>query len=125
MAIPSATSAARIGMIQTAETRMRWRGTAIASGRWRRSDWSVMRRVPEETGIERRRRKHGQDHHRGEERQPGTRLRCHHRLKLNQCDDESDDEYIEHRPAPDQLDHPVQTRAIAGAVSRAAPHADQ
>src|SRR6267143_4941009 len=113
MAIPSATSAARIGMIQTAETRMRWRGTAIASGRWCRSDWSVMRGVPEETGIERRRCKHGQDHHRGEERQPRARLRCHQRLKLNQRDDERYDEHVEHRPAPDQLDQAVQAGAIA------------
>src|SRR5256884_5567480 len=84
-----------------------------------------MRGVPDEPWIERRRCKHGQDHHRGEERQSGARLRCHQRPELNQCDDESDDEYVEHRPATDQLDHPVEARAIAGAVRRAAPHADQ
>src|SRR5215471_49027 len=72
-AIPMATSAARIGMIQMMEIRVRFGGTTLACGSSSRPCGSAIeglpfaRRVPEQTRIEGLRSEHRQHDHSHEE----------------------------------------------------------
>src|SRR5271156_1263027 len=113
------TIAARIGMNQTSESRVRFLGTFLDSGTdergGSRSGISNLFRtclyrtcgIPDEPRIERLDRQHRKHHHRREEDQAGPRLDRHQWLQLDQGRGESIDEYIDHRPASDELDHPV------------------
>src|SRR5262245_17524613 len=77
-AIPIATTAARIGMIQMTEMRVRFGGTTVACGRWSDSGESTIEcpsfswRIPDETRVEALRREHGQHHDRHEEDHAGA-----------------------------------------------------
>src|SRR6185295_2475246 len=72
-AIPMATTAARIGMIQTTEIRARLLGTTVACGMSGRSESSAMvslhsgSGIPDQAGVERLRRDHRQHDDRREE----------------------------------------------------------
>src|SRR3990170_4958024 len=86
IAIPMATTAARIGMIQTIEIRVCFFRTTVACGRLSRSMLSAMSplpgrpRIPDEAGGEGLRRNHCQHDHRREKQHPRTRLHRHQRL---------------------------------------------
>src|SRR5208283_6203583 len=73
IAMPIATTAARIGMIHTIEKRMRFLRTTLACGRSSRFGSLAMATrvgisgIPEQAGIERLGREHGQHNHGGEE----------------------------------------------------------
>src|SRR5580693_1352725 len=90
------TTAARIGMNQTSESRVRLLGTVLDSGTEERGGslsgiCDLFRigllpayRIPNQPRIERFDREHREHHHRREEDQAGPRLNRHQRLKLNQ-----------------------------------------
>src|SRR6266700_2602742 len=109
-AIPRATTAARIGMIQTTEIRMLLR-TTVACGRSGRSACSaivslrVVAGIPDEARVEGLGRDHRQHDHGREEQHARTGLHPHQRLQLHESDGERVDEHVEHRPASDELDH--------------------
>src|SRR5262245_2762253 len=88
-AMPTATTAARIRMIQTTEMRVRLFGTTVATGTFERSESSAMSplflvRIPYQAGVERLRRQHRQHHHRRKEQHARAGLHRHQRLQLNQ-----------------------------------------
>src|SRR5205814_6609762 len=83
-------------------------------------------RIPDQARIEAHRRHHRQHHHRaeGERRRAGAhggeRAELHHR------DEQRDDEDVEHRPAADRFDQPIEARALRllrcpGELHRAEP----
>src|SRR5882724_394393 len=122
--------AGTIGTIQTRESRVRFRGTFLDSGTY--GAWfsgTLHLRpagcIPDEPGVERFDREHRQHHDGREEEQPGPRLDRHERLKLHECRGESVDEHVDHRPASDELDHPVETDALYVALDRAPLHGDE
>src|SRR5437867_4284768 len=127
-AMPMATTAARIGMIHTTEIRARLPGTTVACGTLGRSGPSAIvsspfaAGMPDQAGVEGRRRDHRQHAHRREEQHPRPGLHVHQRLELHQRDGESVDEHVEHRPAADELDHVIEPRPVAGPPERAALH---
>src|ERR1700758_5621690 len=88
-AIPIATIAARIGMIQMIEMRVRFGGTTVACGISSGLEGSAIqclpfaRRIPEQTRVEGLCREHGQHDHRHEEDDPGARFDRHQRLQLD------------------------------------------
>src|SRR6188768_3846004 len=131
MAMPMATTAARIGMIQTTEIRVPFFRTTVACGSSSRLIFSAMRtlrvcqRIPNQPGVKGLRRDHRQHHHRREKNYPRTGLDKHQRLELYQGNGECVDENIQHRPAPDELDHSIQPGALTAAAARAALHRDQ
>src|SRR4030095_15536792 len=106
-AIPMATTAARIGMIQTTENLVPFCRTTVACGRSSRLICSAMhtlrvrQRIPNKPGIERLRRYHRQHHHRGKEQYSGTGLDKHQGLELYKRNCKCGDEDVEHRPAAD------------------------
>src|SRR5258705_10089475 len=130
-AIPMATTAARIGMIQMTERRVRRGGSTVAWGRGSRPAESGMAAlpllacIPDQAGIEGLHGEHGEHHHRHEEHHPGPRLHRHERLELDEGHRERVDEDIEHRPPPDDLDQAIQPRAVVVALDRPALHGDQ
>src|SRR5258705_10527520 len=85
IAIPMATTAARIGMIQMTEIRWRRLGTTVACGRFSRSVLSAMvirlarARIPNQAGVEGLRRDHRQHDHRCEKQHSRTGLHRHQR----------------------------------------------
>src|SRR5205809_2001649 len=122
--------AATIGTSQTTESRVRFLGTFLDSGTY--GAWfsgTLHLRpagcIPDETGVERFDREHRQHHDCREEEQPGSRLDRHERLKLHECRGESVDEHVDHRPASDEFDHPVETDALYVALDRAPLHGDE
>src|SRR5437867_3656751 len=76
-AIPMATTAARMGMIQMTERRVRRGGSTVAWGRGSvppESDMAalpLLARIPDQAGIERLHGEHGEYDHRHEEHHPG------------------------------------------------------
>src|SRR5215467_814138 len=129
-AIPTAITAARMGMIHTMEIRERLRDTTVACASPSRSPSAIFALpgragIPDETGVEGHRRQHGQDDHRGEEDHARTGLHGHERLQLHECDGEGVDEHVEHRPAPDDLDQPVQPGPVPVVPWNAALHRDE
>src|SRR5574337_264053 len=131
IAIPMATTAARIGMIQTIEIRVPLFGTIVACGRLSRSMFSAMPpipvrpRIPDEARVEGLHRNHRQHDHRREKQHSRTWLHRHQRLQLHEGDGERVDEHVQHRPAADKLDHSIQPCPLAAAPERAALHRDQ
>src|SRR5262245_22760791 len=117
--MPRATTAASAGMIQTAETRARLLGTTVASGRSSRCGVSAMAlpparaRIPDEAAVEGIGRRHREDDDGREEQDARPRLDRHQRLELDQGDRERVDEDVQHRPAPDELDHAVEPGPLA------------
>src|SRR5580700_619795 len=89
IAIPMATSAARSGMIQTMENRMRFLGTTVACGSLSRSIGSAMADglgvsgVPDQARVEGLGGEHRQHNDRREEQNAGTRRHRHQRLQLH------------------------------------------
>src|SRR3989442_9708519 len=130
-AIPMATNAARIGMIQMTEIRPRFRGTTVACGRRSRSPGSAMMDlpfgcgIPDQAGVERLRREHGQHHHHHEEHHPQAGLHRHQRLELHQSDDERIDEDVQHRPSAYELDQLVDPGAVIAVLERTTLHRHQ
>src|SRR5262249_18763353 len=118
-AIPMATTAATIGMIQTTETRARLLGTTVARGSVSRSLVSSMVaplgecRVPDESRIEGFGGDHRQPPHRREEQHPRPGLHRHQGLELDERDGERVDEHVQHRPAADVLDQAIQPGPVA------------
>src|SRR5215467_15777012 len=90
IAMPIATSAARIGMIQMTEIRVRLGGTTVACGRSPRSDGSAMRNfhaaagIPDEPCVERLRCEHREYNDCHEEYAPQSGLHRHERVELDQ-----------------------------------------
>src|SRR5262245_60075189 len=101
-AIPIATTAARIGMIQTTEIRPRLDGPTVARGSDDGTVGSGIERppfrfvVPEQSRVEALGRKHREHDHRHEKAHAGTRFDRHERLQLHERHDERIDEHIEH-----------------------------
>src|SRR6202171_2266610 len=93
-AIPMATTAARMGMIQMTEKRVRFGGSTVACGRGSRPVGSgmtalpVLARIPDQARVEGLHREHREHHHGHEEHHPGPRLHRHERLELNEGDGE-------------------------------------
>src|SRR6202041_342852 len=118
------TTAARIGMNQTSESRVRFLGTFLDSGTDDRGGsrsgiCNLFRicllrtyRIPDQSRIERLDREHRKDHDRREEDQARSRFHRHEWLKLNQSSGEGIDEYVDHRPASYELDHPIHTNPL-------------
>src|SRR5215468_8984861 len=129
-AIPTAITAARIGMIHTMEIRELFFETTVACASSSRSPsamFALLRRggIPDETGVEGHRRQHGQDDHGGEEDHARTGLYGHQRLQLHERDGEGVDEHVQHRPAPDHLDQLIQPGPVAVASGDATLHRDE
>src|SRR5262245_31308329 len=129
-AIPTAITAARIGMIHTMEKRELFRDTTVACASSSRSPSAMFALpgragIPDETGVEGHRRQHGQDDHRGEEDHTRAGLHGHERLQLHEGHGESIDEHVEHRPAPDDLDPVIQASAVPVAPWHAALDRDE
>src|SRR5882724_5040486 len=101
IAIPMATTAARIGIIQTMEIRWRLGGTTVACGRLSRSVLSAMAvrlargRIPDQARVEGLRRDHREHDHRREKYHPRTRLHPHQRLELHEGDGERVHEHVQ------------------------------
>src|SRR5882724_8364934 len=91
-AIPMATTAARMGMIQMTERRVRRGGSTVACGRGSGPSGSGMAVlpvpacIPDETRIEGLHREHREHHHRHEEHHPGPGLYRHEGLELDEGD---------------------------------------
>src|SRR5215467_7086554 len=129
-AIPTAITAARMGMIHTMEIRELFFETTVACATSSRSPSAMIALpgragIPDETGVEGHRRQHGQDDHRGEEDHARSWLHGHERLQLHEGDGEGVDEHVEHRPAPDHLDQPIQPGSVAVASRDAPLHRDE
>src|SRR5215467_10567774 len=124
----TAITAARMGMIHTMEIRELFFETTVACATSSRSPSAMIALpgragIPDETGVEGHRGQHGQDDHRSEEDHARTGLHEHERLQLHERHREGVDEHVEHRPATDDLDQPIQPVAVA---SRDAPlHRDE
>src|SRR5215472_12180137 len=117
-AIPTAATAARIGMIHTMEIRELFLDTTVACTTSPRSPSAMISLpgragIPDESGVEGHRRQHGQDDHGGEEDHAWTGLHGHERLQLHERHGKRVDEHVQHRPAPDDLDQPVQSGPVA------------
>src|SRR5262249_37613939 len=117
-AIPTAITAARMGMIHTIEMRELFFETTVACAPSSRSPsamFALLRRagIPDETGVEGHRRQHGQDDHRGEENHTRAGLHGHERLQLHERHGERIDEHVEHRPASDDLDQAIEPGPVA------------
>src|SRR5215467_3974910 len=128
-AIPRAMTAARMGMIHTMEIRELFRDTVAcaSSSRSPSAMFALPGRasIPDETGVEGHRRQHGQDDHRSEEDHARAGFHGHERLQLHERHGEGVDEHVEHRPAPDDLDQPIQSGSVA-VVPRDTPlHRDE
>src|SRR5678809_487924 len=97
-----ATTAARIGMIQTTEILVPFFGTTVARGKSSRSKFSAMhdlpncRRITNQAGLEGLRRDHRQDDHGRKKKHSWTGLDKHQRLELDQSNGEGIDEHVEH-----------------------------
>src|SRR5713101_2740356 len=130
-AMPMATAAARIGMIQMTEKRARFGGSTVACGSAPGPVGSgtvaleAPARVPDQARVEGLHRQHGEHHHGHEEDDSGPGFHRHERLELDEGDRERVDEDIEHRPPPDDPDQAIQPRAVAIARDRPALHGDQ
>src|SRR5215831_11645762 len=129
-AIPTAITAARMGMIHTMEIRELFFETTVACATSPRSPSGMISLpgragIPDETGVEGHRRQHGQDDHGGEEDHARTGLHGHERLQLHEGDGEGVDEHVEHRPAPDDLDQAIQPGPVAVASRHAALNRDE
>src|SRR5215813_12529487 len=129
-AIPTAATAARIGMIHTMEIRELFLDTTVACTTSPRSPSAMISLpgragIPDESGVEGHRRQHGQDDHGGEEDHAWTGLHGHEQLQLHEGDGEGIDEHVEHRPAPDHLDQPIQPGPVAVASWDATLHRDE
>src|SRR5262245_16188104 len=130
-AIPMATTAARMGMIHTTETRARRLGTTVASGTSGSSRSSGMASWPSTSGIPDQARVEGLgcDHRQhddgGEEDDPRTGLYRHQRLELHEGDGERVDEHVQHRPAADEPDEAEQAGPLAALQEGPALHRDQ
>src|SRR5215472_5272208 len=129
-AIPTAITAARMGMIHTIEMRELFFETTVACASSSRSPSAMFALpgragIPDETGVERHRRQHGQDDHRGEEDHARAGLHGHERLQLHEGHGERIDEHVEHRPAPDDLDQPIQPGPVAVASGNPALDRDE
>src|SRR5215468_462731 len=129
-AIPTAITAARIGMIHTMEIRELLFETTLACASSSRSPSAMFALpgragIPDETGVEGHRRQHGQDHHGGEEDHARTGLHGHERLQLYERHGEGIDEHIQHRPATNDLDEAIEPRAIPVACRDAALDRDE
>src|SRR6266542_2641002 len=112
------TSTATMGMIQMSCGVKRRLGTATASGRscasgscglsaTRRLHW-----VPDQARIEALRREHRQHHHGAERDGAGAGPDGHQPSELHERGEESGDIDVDHRPAADEFEHPVQPRAL-------------
>src|SRR5213594_3943119 len=130
-AIPMATTAARMGMIQMTERRVRRGGSMVAWGRGSvppESDMAalpLLARIPDQAGIKGLHGEHGEYDHRHEEHHPGPWLHRHERLELYEGHRKRVDEHIEHGPPPYDLDQTIQPGAIVVALDRPALHGDQ
>src|SRR5215470_7657516 len=129
-AIPTAITAARMGMIHTIEMRELFFETTVACASSSRSPsamFALLRRggIPDETGVEGHRRQHGQDDHPGEEDHTRAGLHGHERLQLHESHGEGIDEHVEHRPAPDDLDQAIESGPVAVASRHAALNRDE
>src|SRR5215813_6012374 len=99
-AIPTAATAARIGMIHTMEIRERFFDTTVACERLLPVPSAMISLpgragIPDGTGVEGDRRQHGQDdHHRGEEHHARIGLQGHERLQLHESNGEGVDEHV-------------------------------
>src|SRR5215831_4312905 len=129
-AIPTAITAARMGMIHTMEIRELFFETTVACATSSRSPSAMIALpgragIPDKAGVEGHRRQHGQDDDRGEEDHARTGLHGHERLQLHERHGEGVDEHVEHRPAPDHLDQPIQPGAVAVASRDAPLHRDE
>src|SRR5262245_7754665 len=119
MAIPIATTAANIGMIQTMEIRVCLLGTTVACGKLLRSVLSAMlvypiqSRIPDEARVERLSSNHRQHNYSREKQYPRPRRDRHQRRELHQGNCERVDEHIEHRPAADKFDQSIQSGSFA------------
>src|SRR5262245_5127335 len=130
---PTATSAASNGMIQMIEIRVRLPEATVASGNSSSRLLSTMLvppgsrcgRIPDKRRVEGPCREHRQHHDCPEEDDPWARLHRHQGLELHERDRERGDEHVEHRPAADELDEPVETDAVTEVPERAALHRDQ
>ena len=132
-AIPMATSAARIGMIQIdrdPRALPRHDGGLREARRDRRAQpcWTCRsaRGIPDQAGVEGLRREHRQHHHRHEEHAPRGRAPptsaagAAPSATMNASTNTSS---IDHRP--DELDQLVEPRAIMAVLDRAALHRHQ
>src|SRR5215831_5582825 len=129
-AIPTAITAARMGMIHTMEIRELFFETTVACATSSRSPSAMIALpgragIPDKARVERHRRQHGQDDHGGEEDHARAGLHGHERLQLHERHGEGVDEDVEHRPAPDHLDQPIQPGAVAVAPRHAALDRDE
>src|SRR5215813_282152 len=129
-AIPTAITAARIGMIHTMEIRELLFETTVACASSSRSPSAMISLpgqagIPDEARVEGHRRQHGQDDHGGEEDHARAGFHGHERLQLHERHSEGVDEDVEHRPAPDDLHQTIQAGAVAVAPRHAALDRDE
>jgi hypothetical protein len=78
-----------------------------------------------QAGVKGLRRDHRQHDHRREKQHPRTGLHRHQRLELHEGDGERVNEYVQHRPTADELDHAIEPGPLVVALDRAALHRDQ
>src|SRR5215467_12532079 len=126
----TAITAARMGMIHTMEIRELFFETTVACATSSRSPSAMIALpgragIPDETGVKGHRRQHGQDDHGGKEDHARTGLHGHERLQLHERHREGVDEHVEHRPATDDLDQPIQPGSVAVASRDAPLHRDE
>src|SRR5580704_5604413 len=131
IAMPIATTAARMGMSQIIEMRRRFSRTVLASGRLLRSLSLAMRglggigAIPDQTWVERFGREHGEDHDSCEEQHSGSRRYRHQGLQLHERNRKSVDKHIEHRPSTDKHNESIEPRPLTITLYRTSLHADQ
>src|SRR5262245_21239005 len=119
------TSTATIGMIQTSWKAKRFRGTATASGSWDDDSGSAMlflHRVPDQARIEGLSREHRDHHHRPERDGARPGLDAHEPSELHEGGEERGDVDVDHGPAADDLEDPVELRAPPGRQREALPN---
>src|SRR5579871_2235273 len=124
------TSPAAIGTSQTREGRVRFLGTALDTATCM-SSWSGIlapcraHGIPDQPRVEGLDGEHREHDDRGEEKQTHRRLHRHERLKLHERGGKGVDEHIDHRPASDELDHPVELDALVSTRDRPTLHGNE
>src|SRR5579863_1155113 len=120
------TNAAKIGMNQTNESRVRLLDTALELGTGGigvsgSGMLNLFRTggIPDQARVEGFDRKHRQHHDRRKKKQAGRGRHRHQWLELNQGCGEGVDEHIDHRPASDEVDHSIHPDALLIVLRRA------
>src|SRR5882724_9669459 len=121
----AAASAAIAGMSQTIEIRWRRFGAGNSEGKSISSATADRRGIPDQTWVEARSGDHRRHDNASESENSKARFDG---CNLPQCDEgreKGSNEHVDGRPATNELDEPVETRALQEATTKSEPDREQ